>query len=615
MQRGCFRASVACDPTLVMQDFSSAPALRSPRFDPAFAAAHTMTTPNPPPSPADDAALKARRLLNAGLVFAAQDEAADALRHYPHHWRLRHIAALAMAEAGARVEALASLETADLALSPKDPGFAEIVSLRARIHKDLWRAHGERHHLSVARELYARAYEATGSSFAGINAAAMAYAEADAANAAAIARDVMARVAFEDTSDDDESRYWRAATLGEASLIAGEPEAIIAGHYETARRLAGAQYRLMLSSRRQLLMLQDAGLQLPPQLLQILKAPKVAAFLPAPGMGEDEAKRFIAAMLGEHAPELSFSSAARGADLSFIEAMLARKGEVNIVLPFAKHDFIRARIGSDAAAQAQFESALAHAAQVTYATAEPWLEDETLFHFAADMVRGLAAAHAAQLGGTFVLIGKDGAPAANASASGTGALAAGKREIRALLFADIVGYSRMGEEHMRAFSHFLAMVKDALGSAHRQHGFDEPEYVNTWGDAVFAVMGDVSAMTRYAFALRHAIGAASARLEASAGPLDVRIALHCGPVFRLNDALTARENFYGSHVNRAARLEPLARPGQILASEQFIALLENHATRLLPRDAWRATYAGLLELPKGFGRQRVYLLDETKGSA
>lgn len=569
-----------------------------------------MTSPSPPSSPADEAALKARRLLNAGLVFAAQDTAADALRHFPHHWRLRHIAALAMAEAGARVEALASLEASDLSLPPREPGFAEIVSLRARIHKDLWRAKNDHGHLSTARELYAQAYGATGSSFAGINAAAMAFADGDGAGAAIIARDVMARVAQEDEPDDDEGRYWRAATLGEASLIAGEGEVIIAGHYETARRLAGTQYRLMLSSRRQLLMLGDAGLALPPRLLQILKAPKVAAFLPEPGMKEAEAERFIRASLDAHAPELSFSSAARGADLSFIDAMLARKGEVNIVLPFAKHDFIRARIGSDQAAQAQFETALSHAAQVTYATAEPWLEDETLFHFAAEMVRGLAAAHATQLGGTFVLIGRNGS-----EAQADGALSAGKREIRALLFADIVGYSRMGEEHMRAFSRFLAMVKDDLGKAHAAHGFSEPEYVNTWGDAVFAVMGDVSAMTRYAFALRHAIASASARIEASAGPLDVRIALHCGPVFRLNDALTARENFYGSHVNRAARLEPLARPGQILASEQFIALLENGTTRLLPRDAWRATYAGLLELPKGFGRQRVYLLDETKGGA
>ncbi len=556
---------------------------------------------------ANDAAREARRLLNAGLVFAAQDAAADALRLHPGHWRLRHIAALAMAEAGARVEALSSLEAADLSFGPKDEGYAEIVSLRARIHKDLWRAGHGPHHLKTARDLYARAYEATGSSFAGINAAAMAYAAGDPVHAATLARDVIARVAFEEMPSDAEAGYWHAATLGEASLIAGEPAAIVAGHYQAAHNLAGTQYRLTLSSRRQLLMLKDAGLTLSPELLTLLKAPKVVAFLPSPQASLGDAQAYIREALDRHDPQLSFSSAADGADLAFIDAMLARKGEVNIVLPFAKPDFVDARIGKDVRTRARFEDALARAAQVTFATAEPWLEDETLFRFAAEMVRGLARAHAAQLGGEFVLIGER---EESAAPQGPG-LAAGKREIRSLLFADIVGYSRMGEEHMPAFSRFLGMVKDDLAKAHEAHGFDEPEYVNTWGDAVFAVIGDVAAMARYAFALRHAIASASDRLEATAGPLQVRIALHCGPVFRLNDALTARENFYGSHVNRAARLEPLARPGQILASEQFIALLENRHTKILPRDAWRATYAGLLELPKGFGRQRVYLLDQS----
>ena len=50
----------------------------------------------------------------------------------------------------------------------------------------------------------------------------------------------------------------------------------------------------------------------------------------------------------------------------------------------------------------------------------------------------------------------------------------------------------------------------------------------------------------------------------------MRIGLHAGPVFEGIDAITGRPNFFGSRVNRAARIEPVTLPGHIYASQQFV---------------------------------------------
>src|SRR4029079_7031723 len=52
-------------------------------------------------------------------------------------------------------------------------------------------------------------------------------------------------------------------------------------------------------------------------------------------------------------------------------------------------------------------------------------------------------------------------------------------------------------------------------------------------------------------------------------PLNVRIGLHTGPVVVHYAPVVRRLGFTGSHVNRAARIEPIARPGEVFASEEF----------------------------------------------
>jgi class 3 adenylate cyclase len=85
--------------------------------------------------------------------------------------------------------------------------------------------------------------------------------------------------------------------------------------------------------------------------------------------------------------------------------------------------------------------------------------------------------------------------------------------------------------------------------------------------------------------------------------MDVRIALHAGPVYLANDPLLGNLNAFGTHINRAARMEPVTAPGSIYISEQFAAAL-----LLEKKDEYIFDYAGIIELPKKFGRQEMFHL-------
>ena len=56
----------------------------------------------------------------------------------------------------------------------------------------------------------------------------------------------------------------------------------------------------------------------------------------------------------------------------------------------------------------------------------------------------------------------------------------------------------------------------------------------------------------------------------------IRIGLHAGPVYPQWDQLIGRVNYFGTHVNRAARIEPKTPPGCVYTSEQFAALVPTH---------------------------------------
>jgi len=85
--------------------------------------------------------------------------------------------------------------------------------------------------------------------------------------------------------------------------------------------------------------------------------------------------------------------------------------------------------------------------------------------------------------------------------------------------------------------------------------------------------------------------------------MNIRIGMHTGPVFRTLDPIIKQENFFGSHVTRAARIEPVAAPGSVYVSEQMAAALAATGTAEFACD-----YLGPMNLAKQYGRGRIYRL-------
>ena len=75
------------------------------------------------------------------------------------------------------------------------------------------------------------------------------------------------------------------------------------------------------------------------------------------------------------------------------------------------------------------------------------------------------------------------------------------RATKTLMFADLVGYSRLEENQVPFFMHdFLDAIAARLKALP-----DQPQFVNTWGDAIFAVMDPAIPLARYALALRDVV--------------------------------------------------------------------------------------------------------------
>ncbi len=55
--------------------------------------------------------------------------------------------------------------------------------------------------------------------------------------------------------------------------------------------------------------------------------------------------------------------------------------------------------------------------------------------------------------------------------------------------------------------------------------------------------------------------------------LKLRLGGHLGPVYELDDPVTDRPNYYGAHISRAARIEPITPEGCVYVPETFAAML------------------------------------------
>ena len=185
------------------------------------------------------------------------------------------------------------------------------------------------------------------------------------------------------------------------------------------------------------------------------------------------------------------------------------------------------------------------------------------------------------------------------------------RDISALLFADVHGYSSLSEGQVPLFLYrFVRRVADAWALT----GAPAPLLVETWGDAFYCVMPTAMAAVAYASALRRVVADTNWPALGLPADLSVRVSLHAGPVYAGRHPMTHDRTYFGSHVTRAARIEPITRPGHVYASLPFVSLLTTEQAEAEragagpPAGGWgfRCEYIGRIELAKAYGVEPLF---------
>ena len=166
-----------------------------------------------------------------------------------------------------------------------------------------------------------------------------------------------------------------------------------------------------------------------------------------------------------------------------------------------------------------------------------------------------------------------------------------------ILFADVQGFTNLkGGE----FDAFMKNVMGVLATTAIQH---RPRVKNTWGDAIFLVFNTANSAADCALALRDIIRNTVWPQKGIYTDLKMRIALHNAHATITKDPFTGEINAYGPQVNKAARLEPVAHPNEVFATEEFKTALDTFVLTVYEWD-----YVGMIPLAKDWGDSNVYRL-------
>ncbi len=583
-----------------------------------------------------------------GQIMFAHDVLEEGLQYFPGNLRLIQLFSLSLVKCGFLLQAR------DLLVGMMKQGHQdeETLGILGRVYKELWlladKSSTAHPFLNRSKNIYLKAFLTNRGYYSGINAASLSLLAGEKESADKIARFVL-KACSDIVRREGPKDYWVLATIGEACVLLDRREDSL-DYYRRAKMLVGKNYADLASMRRQLNLLSRVS-SIAGEILDEVRIPPVVAFtghlIDAAGRRPprfpaeiaEEVSRRVAQALDDMDGEIGYASAASGSDVIFLEALQARGGESNIVLPFGREDFFATSVDFAGEEWRQrVEQALSKSNRIEEATLGKYEGDDVLFSYANQIIMGKTILRSRFLetdpvllavwdgnetkaaGGTaeFVRMWKQrGLPLKIIDVSaltdshvptggGRKRKPAGKkkrrkgnvsRETVALLFADLVGFSRFTEEQIPPFIEgFLGTVARRLsGSRYR------PIYKNIWGDALYFVFEEYDAAADWALELRDMMRETNWAKIGLPAQMSMRIGLHAGPVFRSREPILNRDNFFGYHVNQAARIEPITSPGNVYASEHFAALLMGTGA-----DHLDCRYVGVIVLPKDFGSYPIY---------
>jgi len=591
-----------------------------------------------------------RRALSSGEFLIAYDVAHAAVDEFhPDDIWLKQRMALALAQMGAATRAQAVLTP----LAAGSPPNRETLSILGRTYKDQWCAHpSNEQYLRQSFDCYNRAFEIEPPDFyPGINAATVAFLLKETDKAHALAKKVLKIC---QAQPDD---YWRNATIAETLVILGDLDGARQA-YRKAVGTAGDNLHALSSTRKQARVL-SRHLQGRADLFdECFPIPKLVVFsghmidapdrrIPRfPPEKENAIRELLENQLEAMNAGIGFASAACGSDILFLEAMLARGGTIHVVLPWPAEEFVKTSVDLDGKGtwNKRFEDVLARAASVRVLGQLYMPGSVTGFEYCNLAVNGLARVFARSLdleitplavwdgfvggpGGTgsFVRYWRSHripvkiVPIATQSPSmlvdpqtsetdvnvpgdefEIWVRASGRQEIKAIMFADVVGYSKLPET---AIPRYVAQFNQRVSRLIAESS-SSPINVNTWGDGLFFIFNSVEDAGRFGLDLRDLVVKTDWVELGLPTQLSIRIAVHAGPVYVNFDPVVRQMTFTGAHVSRAARIEPITHEGEVFASEEFAALAAADQSKGFTCDL-----VGTTALAKSYGLSRIYSLE------
>ncbi len=596
-------------------------------------------------------------ILKLGEPLMAYDILSEGLKKWSNDTRLQQLLALSLARSGATQRANNLL----LELVNSSKNDEETLSLLARTHKDLWKQaivpeEGSKQ-IALAAERYQQAYQIRKSYYPGINAATMTMLMGDNEKARAIAAEVREKClaklpAVSHRSEDD---YWLLATLGEVALILGE-NLEAEDWYNQAVELAKGKLGDLRSTRRNATLIVQYRRGDMELIKRCFHIPRVVVFsghmIDEPGRTpprfppEIESQVYLAIRdrLIQLDARLGYASAACGSDILFLEALYELEGEAHIVLPHEQEQFIRNSIDiiPNSNWEERFDEVLAKATEVIIPTHYNLENSNISYEYTNNILYGMAKMRAEQLdtelipmavwnqqiggiGGTaravefwrqwndnveiidiqqiLESVMKKKVEMLNTLSTPptplqpTSAPEDENRLIMALLFADVKSYSKLKENQISLFvEHFLgAVAKFEVQSSYK------PVMKNTWGDALYYVFSNVRDAGLFALEVCDLVQSTDWEKVGLPASLNLRVALHTGVVYKYTNPITGDTTYSGTHVNYAARIEPITPPGKVYSSQEFAAMVASEGVKEFTCD-----YVGKTPLAKSYGTFPTY---------
>jgi class 3 adenylate cyclase/tetratricopeptide (TPR) repeat protein len=600
-------------------------------------------------------------ILRLGEPLMAYDVLSEGLKKWPTDIRLQQLLALALARGGATQRANDLL----LKLVNSGKNDEETMSLLARTHKDLWQEtivlEERAEQITLAAQRYQQAYQMSGNYYPGINAATTTMLMGDDETARAIAAEVREKCLTQllPVSQREEQDYWLLATLGEAALIL-EENSEAEDWYHQAVTLAQGKYGDLSSTHRNASLIVEYRQGDMALIQRCFQLPKVVVFsghmIDEPGRTtprfppeiESQVYQAIRDRLIQLDARLGYASAACGSDILFLEALYELGGEVHIVLPHEREQFIKDSIDiiPGSSWRHRFENVLAKATEVIIPAHYNLAPSNIVYEYTNSILYGLAKMRAEQLntelipmavwnqqigglGGTARAIEywqkwhnhmavidikeilqsvttngnieateRQQAEQFSQTSVQTTSVSEGKdRSIMALLFADVKGYSKLKEKQISIFvEHFLGKVAHFEAQSNYQ-----PVMKNTWGDALYYVFPHVRQAGLFALELCDIVQNTDWEKVGLPADLNLRVALHTGLVYQFINPITGMTNYSGTHVNYAARIEPITPPGKVYSSQAFAAMVTSEGVKEFSCD-----YVGQTPLAKSYGTFPTY---------